>query len=51
MTDQPKSSVCPWCGDPIRLGEPTGVSDGEVMHLHCAAEEMDNATFDRDFGD
>jgi hypothetical protein len=51
MSDRPENRVCPWCGDAIRPGEPAGYSDGERMHLHCAAEDMDNATFDRDFGD
>jgi hypothetical protein len=44
------SEYCPWCSEAIRPGEPTGISDGERMHLSCAAEEMDNATFDRDLG-
>jgi hypothetical protein len=43
--------ICPWCRKRIIPGEPTGVSDGERMHLWCAAEDMDNATFDRDLGD
>lgn len=41
---------CPWCGKPIQPGDPTGVSDGDRMHLWCAAEEMDEATFNRDMG-
>lgn len=47
---EPVSRSCSWCGDPILPGEPIGRSDGEEMHLNCAAEEQDNATFDRDTG-
>jgi len=43
--------VCPWCQRRIIPGEPTATSDGERMHLACAAEDADNATFDRDMGD
>jgi hypothetical protein len=45
-----QSDICPWCSKRM-FGEPTALSDGERMHLWCAAEDMDNATFDRDFGD
>ena len=48
ITAQP--TVCPRCGKGFRLGEPTSRYDGDVMHLHCAAEAMDNDTFDRDMG-
>lgn len=41
---------CSWCSEAILPGQPTGTSDGERMHIGCAAEDMDNATFDRDFG-
>lgn len=51
MSRENETNLCPWCSQAIRVGEPTGVSDGERLHLWCAAEEMDNATFDRDFGD
>lgn len=44
-------NYCAWCSEAILPGQPTGTSDGERMHIGCAAEEMDNATFDRDFGD
>ena len=49
MTDKP-DAVCPWCGEFIKPGEPTGMSDGDLMHFHCAAEDARNATFDRDQG-
>lgn len=45
-----EENVCPWCQRRIIPGEPVGMSDGERMHLHCAAEDQDNATFDRDMG-
>jgi len=47
----PDNIVCPWCQRRIIPGEPSSVVDGERMHLWCAAEDLDNATFDRDFGD
>jgi len=46
-----RENICPWCDEPIRSEDPTGFSDGERVHLSCAAEEMDDATFDRDHGD
>lgn len=48
MDDVPK--VCPWCGDQIRPGGPLSRYDGDVMHIGCAAEALDNETFDRDMG-
>lgn len=41
---------CPWCSKSVFPGEPTAVVDGERFHLSCAAEEADEATFDRDMG-
>lgn len=46
----PTADYCPWCSEAILPGQPTAMSDGERMHIGCAAEDMDNATFDRDFG-
>lgn len=42
---------CPWCGQLVIATEPCALVDGEVFHLNCAAEDADNATFDRDMGD
>ncbi|WP_454760568.1 hypothetical protein [Caulobacter segnis] len=46
----PVDNYCPWCSEAILPGQPTAMSDGERMHIGCAAEDMDNATFDRDVG-
>lgn len=48
--EAPVNTYCPWCSEAIMPGQPTGTSDGELMHIGCAAEDMDNATFDRDMG-
>ena len=49
-----KNEVCHWCNKPISYSDPSVVvRDDELMHLSCAAEEDDDAMFDRDmeFGD
>ncbi len=44
-----KPDKCPWCSEPINHTEQFIVErDGEFMHLSCAAEEDDDAMFDRD---
>ena len=43
-------ATCPWCGEVIRPDHPTGISDGDRMHISCAAESEDDAMFDRDMG-
>lgn len=45
-----EKEVCPWCGNTFRFHEPVSMVDGERYHLSCAAEDADNATFDRDMG-
>lgn len=45
-----KQPVCPWCGKGFRFTDATVMVDGEKYHLPCAAEDADNATFDRDMG-
>lgn len=42
--------TCSWCGTYVFGGQPSLTRDGDVMHLSCAAEEDEDATFDRDMG-
>lgn len=52
MSDK-KVNVCPWCGNVVENNEPKAKKLDGVYHLACAAEEEDDAFFDRDmeFGD
>lgn len=44
-----KPAICPWCNTPISFTEQFAVErDGEYMHLSCADEEDEDATFDSD---
>lgn len=45
MNDNPP---CPWCGKPVLFSELSAQVDGKTMHFNCAAEEEDDAFFDRD---
>lgn len=40
--------TCPWCQKPVFPGDPRVPRDGDTFHLWCAAEEDDDAMFDRD---
>lgn len=40
--------ICPWCRAPVYAGELSVPVDGETYHIDCAAEEEENAFFDRD---
>lgn len=48
MNDQ--LPICPWCGKDIFPYESSVIVDGDRMHTSCAAEEEDDAMFDRDMG-
>ena len=48
---KPTNTACTWCGEGFGIADPTNIVDGDRMHLWCAAEDADNATFDRDMGD
>ena len=44
-------ATCHWCGEGFHADQPTVKdSDGDRMHLSCAAEEDDDAHFDSDMG-
>lgn len=49
--DERLSNSCAWCGQQIIAGQPSVLVVGEPMHLDCAADESDNAFFDRDMED
>jgi len=40
--------ICSWCDEVIMEGQPVSLSDDELMHIGCAAEEQDNIYFDSD---
>jgi len=50
MTTDSTALICPWCNKPVLAYEPQVPMDGDTFHLDCAAQDMDNASWDIDMG-